>query len=99
MKARRLCRSDKWRDELAQRLEAELTTLDCMARGYVPVAPSRRVANRAPARLGRGTVAIAVLVIVLGIAIVTVLAVLGLGGASAAPPNPCVHDKAICGRF
>jgi hypothetical protein len=91
--------SDRWRDELAQRLEAELTTLDCLARGYVLGAPSRRFANRSPARVGRGTVAIAVLAIVLGIAILTVLTVLGLKGASAAPPTPCLHDKAICKNF
>jgi hypothetical protein len=48
-------RSDKWRDELAQRLEAELTTHDCLARGYVPAARSRRLADRSPARVGRGT--------------------------------------------
>jgi hypothetical protein len=92
-------RSDKWRDELAQRLEAELTTLDCMTRGYVPAASSRRLANRSPARVGRGTVAIAVLAIVLGIAIIAVLTVLGLRAASAAPPNACLHDKAICKHF
>jgi hypothetical protein len=89
-------RSDKWRNELAQRLEAELTTLDCLARGYVPVAPSDRLANRSPTRVGRGRVAIAVLAIILGIAIITVLGALGLRGASAAPPNPCLHDKNIC---
>jgi hypothetical protein len=92
-------RSDKWRDELAQRLDAELTTLDCLARGYVPAARPRRLADRSPVRVGRGRVAIAVLAIVLGIAIVTALAVLSLGGASATPPKPCPHDTAICKHF
>jgi len=85
-------RSDKWREELAQRLEADLITLDSMARGFVPAASSRRPANRSPARIGLGRAAIAVLAILLGIAIITFL---GLRSASAERSNPCLHDETI----
>jgi len=89
-------RSDIWRGEVAQRLQAELTTLDSLAHGFAPAAPSPRPANRSPARIGLGRVAIVVLAIVLGIAIITVL---GLRGASAAPSKPCLHDKSIFKDF
>jgi hypothetical protein len=89
-------RSDKWRDELARRLQADLTTLDGLARGFVPPAPRRRPADRSTARTGVRRVAVAVLVIVLGIAII---AVLGLRGASAEPRNPRLRVETICEFF
>ena len=85
-------RSDKWREEVAQRLEADLITLDSMAHGFVPAAPSRRSSDRSPARTGFGRVVVAVLAVVLGIAIT---AVLGVRGARAATPNACVHNKTV----
>jgi hypothetical protein len=89
-------RSDKWRQEAVQRLEADLTTLDSLAHGFAKAAVSRRNTTRSPGRLGIGQLAIALLAIVLGIAIITVL---GLRGASAAPLNPCQHGETICHDF
>jgi hypothetical protein len=85
--------SDKWREEVAQRLEGDLITLDSLTHGFVPAAPSRRSADRSLARIGLGRVAMAVLAVVLGIAITTVL---GVRGARVATPNACLHDKTVC---
>src|SRR5271168_4596783 len=86
-------RSDKWRGELAQRLEADLATIDSLAHGFAAAAPSRRLANRSPARIGLGRIAIAALAIVLGIA---VIAFLGIRRASAEPPGPRLYDETVC---
>lgn len=61
-------RSDKWRTELAQRLDADLTTLDSLAHGFAAAEPFYRPANRSPARGGLGRVAAAVLAGALGLA-------------------------------
>jgi hypothetical protein len=72
-------RSDKWREELAQRLEVDLLTLDSIAHGFAAAEPLRRPASRSPGRrLGR--VAIAVLGVVLGLAAPVVLGLRGTGG-------------------
>jgi hypothetical protein len=86
-------RSDKWKTELVQRLEAEITTLDSLAHGFVAGEPLRRPANRSPAHIRLGRVAVAVLAVALSLAAVTVL---GLRGAPAEPPSPCLHDKSMC---
>jgi hypothetical protein len=44
-------RSDKWRAEIAQRLEADLTVLDSLAHGFAAPQPWRRPATRSPARI------------------------------------------------
>lgn len=87
-------RSDKWRQELAQRLEADLTTLDSLAHGFAAAEPSRRPGSRLSARIRLGRVAVAVLAVLLGLA---AFAVVGLRGARAEPPNSCLHDEAMCG--
>jgi hypothetical protein len=86
-------RSDKWRKELAQRLKADLTTLDSLAHGFAAAESLRRPANRSPARIRLGRVAVAVLAVVLSLAAVTVL---GLRGARAEPPDSCLHGEAMC---
>ena len=52
--------SDKWNRELALRLEAEIVTLDSLAHGFAAREPLCRPANRSPARIRLGRVAVAV---------------------------------------
>jgi hypothetical protein len=85
-------RSDKWNRELAQRLEAELVTLDSLAHGFAAAESLRRPADRSPARVRLARVAVAVLAIGLALAAVTLL---GLRGARAEAPDPCLHAKAM----
>jgi Flp pilus assembly protein TadB len=85
-------RSDKWNRELAQRLEAELVTLDSLAHGFAAAESLRRPANRSPARIRLGRVVVALLAIGLALAAVIVL---GLRGARAQPPDLCLHAEAI----
>jgi hypothetical protein len=77
-------RSDKWREELAQRLEVDLITLDSLAHGFAAADAARRPANRSPADILVGRVGIGVLAVVLGLAALTVL--LGLRDASGPGP-------------
>ena len=72
-------RSDKWRKELAERLEADLTTLDSMVQGFAVAENSRQPTNRSPAHTRLGIVAVAVLAVVLGVAAVIVLGLRVLG--------------------
>jgi len=86
-------RSDKWREELAQRLEVDLTTLNSLSHGFAAGA-LRRPANRSQAHSGRGGgVAIAVLAVVLGLAAVSVLGLRALGRNRR---TRVLRDEAMC---
>jgi hypothetical protein len=66
-------RSDKWGEELAQRLEVDLSISSIACRAVAAGDALRRPANRSRAHIGRGGVAIALLAVVLHLVAVSVL--------------------------